>query len=234
MCSSLGVRQHEPLSLAMPLVLRENIETLEDFLINQCTEIIEAIAAAHPELIFDFSSVKAGTETVVIGCSLKGEKYVLRVRKKGLENELAAYQDLQGIEGVPCVRNSFQHDGKTVAILVDFIDGPTVLEFLQTASWEEIVALILDVRSLVRRVHKRNCLMPADYCSVGNIRLDQSHRPYLVDIGDYEHSLEPPDDQQLQRDLSRIYFLTCHYPGFQRTPQLETARNCLREFQDFL
>lgn len=212
----------------MALVLREKIETLEDYLIEQSTEIVEAISAANPELVFDFASIKAGTETVVIPCCLHGNKFALRIRPKGLEKELAAYRDLQGIPGIPRVHAHFPHGDKIVGILVDFVDGPTVPEFLETASWKQIIELILAVRSLVRRVHDRNCLMPDDYGGNGNIRLDKGRNPCLVDPGDYQHLPEKPTPHQIQDNMGRISLLISPYgQKFKRTRELETAHRLL-------
>lgn len=215
--------------------MRPRIETLEDYLIDQSTEIVEAISAAHPELVFDFASIKAGTETVVIPCCLYGKKYALRLRKKGIEKELVAHQDLQGVSGIPDVHAQFQFDGKVVGILTDFIDGPTVPEFLETASWAQIVELILEVRSLVRRVHDRKCLMPDDWTGKGNIRLDKGHKPHLVDLGDYQQVSDSTDREKIKENLRRIWLLTAPHPGTStRTPQAETAYNVLRLLKDLL
>lgn len=218
----------------MPLILRERIETLEDYLIDQSTEIVEAISVAHPELVFDFANIKAGTETVVIECSLHGNKFALRIRPKGLEKELAAYQDLEGIDGVPKIHSHFHHGGKLVGILVDFIDGPTVPEFLETASWAQIVELILEVRSIVCRVHQRNRLLPQDWTRAGNIRLDKRNKPHLVDLGDYKHTSEAPDREEIRKNLERICLLPAPSGDFRRTPQAKTAYNVLRLLKGLL
>ena len=106
--------------------------------------------------------------------SAMGRGAVRKARQATLEREYAAYQRLDGVEGVPACYGLLAHR----YLLMEFIDGTTYRQ----ASWHDRDTWFAQLLVIIRAFHARG-VSHGDLKSKNNMIAGTDQKPYIIDFG---------------------------------------------------
>ena len=103
-----------------------------------------------------------------------GSGAVLKLRQATLEREYAAYQRLNGVEGVPACYGLLAQR----YLLMEFIDGTPYRE----ATWQDRDTWFAGLLDIIRTFHARG-VSHGDLKSKPNMIVGRDQKPYIIDFG---------------------------------------------------
>ncbi len=106
--------------------------------------------------------------------SAMGRGAILKARQATLEREYSAYQQLQGVEGVPACFGMLADK----YLLMDFVDGVPFRE----ASWQDRDRWFAELLKIIRAFHARG-VSHGDLKSKSNLIAGHDGKPYVIDFG---------------------------------------------------
>lgn len=103
-----------------------------------------------------------------------GRGAILKARQATLEREYSAYQQLQGVKGVPACHGMLADK----YLLMDFVDGVPFRE----ASWQDRDRWFAALLKIIQAFHARG-VSHGDLKSKSNLIAGHDGKPYVIDFG---------------------------------------------------